>query len=131
MKHKTWFRLVVKAIGLFVTVTALPAVIEKSGYFMAFFEMFFATSARSVGMFRWIYVTGFAGAVVQLCAGLYLFFRGQWIVNLCIPSNRPYCHDCGYDISKSHGAVCPECGARLDSISRPAPDGATSGGVMP
>ncbi|MGB7157408.1 MAG: hypothetical protein WBD40_05045 [Tepidisphaeraceae bacterium] len=27
-----------------------------------------------------------------------------------IPGNRPYCHECGYDLTNAVGHVCVECG---------------------
>ena len=49
--------------------------------------------------------------MIQLCIGLYLFRGGDWIVNRVIPTNRPYCHECGYDLTGSGMAgECPECG---------------------
>lgn len=132
MKHKTWFRLVLKAIGVYLLANSIPTLVGNGIWVV--YELSRDASAGSRGsiLFWTEYVARtMLPGVLEFGIGYYLLFRGQWIVNLCIPSNRPYCHDCGYDISKSRCEVCPECGARLDSISRPAPDGATSGGVMP
>ncbi len=48
--------------------------------------------------------------LVQLGLGAYLFFGGKWIVDQAIPGNRPYCHECGYDLTNAAGSVCAECG---------------------
>ena len=40
----------------------------------------------------------------------YLFFGGKWIADKAIPGNRPYCHECGYDLTNAVGNVCTECG---------------------
>jgi hypothetical protein len=50
--------------------------------------------------------------------GLYLFFGGKWIVDKAIPSNRPYCHECGYELTAATQNRCPECGTpfRLEDV---------------
>ena len=40
----------------------------------------------------------------------YLFFGGKWVADKAIPGNRPYCHECGYDLTNAAGNVCTECG---------------------
>jgi hypothetical protein len=62
--------------------------------------------------FSWIFVQAVVPSA-QLALGLYLFFGGEWIVNRAIPSNRPYCPECGYDLSRSRREHCPECGVTL------------------
>lgn len=52
----------------------------------------------------------------SLTVGGYLFFGGKWVVDKLIPSNRPYCHECGYDLSGSVGNVCAECGTAFKPI---------------
>ena len=124
MKHKTWFRLVIKAIGVLLVGFGTETLIEGVIYGIAYLEQitgmgggmtFFPTSyliARPVG--------GLAVAAF----GLYLFFGGAWIVNKAIPSNRPYCPECGYDLSHSAAGAtnCPECGVALPArTTNPTP----------
>lgn len=45
-----------------------------------------------------------------MSAGLYLFYRGRWIVDRAIPGNRNYCHECGYDLSGNLHGICSEFG---------------------
>jgi hypothetical protein len=61
----------------------------------------------------WYYILQPAAGLVQMGIGAYFFFGGEWIVNRAIPSNRPYCPECGYDLSKSRSERCPECGVTL------------------
>jgi hypothetical protein len=105
MKHKTWFRLVLKAIGvLFIGLSIEPLTWAIGSIIDWGFDV-----STAIG---WTVSSALAG--VTLCSlGLYLFFGGEWIVNKAIPSNRPYCPECGYDLSKSKGGRCAECGTAL------------------
>lgn len=53
--------------------------------------------------------------------GLYLFFGGKWILNRIVPSNRPYCHECGYDLSHNGSPQCPECGVAVPVMTKEKP----------
>lgn len=119
MKHKTWFRLVLKAMGVFFAaqgvvylLSSLPAMaLAAWGWFVNGYY------AGDWSMFLWEISGALIGAPMLL-VGFYLFYRGEWIVSEAIPSNRPYCPDCGYDLSTIVSTVCPECGAALPT--RPA-----------
>ncbi len=52
------------------------------------------------------------------------------IANLAIPGNRPYCDECGYDLTRAGAAACPECGTpRADSAPTGAAHAASSTGA--
>lgn len=116
MKHKTWFRLVIKAIGVYMIVTAIPIIFSQVSHYV----MYYATVDSSFGtpgyvayeQWPWI-LQNFIQWGLQLALGLYLLLGGNWIVNKVIPSNRPYCPECGYDLSRARGANCPECGVAV------------------
>jgi hypothetical protein len=55
-------------------------------------------------------------SVIGLLVGLYFFFGGEWVVNKAIPGNRPYCHECGYDLTGAVGSVCNECGTPFKPV---------------
>lgn len=112
MKHKTWFRLVLKAIGVFLVADSAPGTLQLVAYVIEWL----AQSSVNWGatMFPWSTLIVYpVASVAQAAFGLYLFFGGKFIVNLAIPSNRPYCPECGYDIGRAGGSTCPECGAAL------------------
>ena len=60
----------------------------------------------------WMFYVGYS---LQFGLGLYLLIGGKWLLNKIIPSNRPYCPECGYDLSKNTSDHCPECGVALPS----------------
>lgn len=117
MKHKTWFRLVIRAIGILLIGLSLPALCQGIGFIV----YLFMESSGMPQSYTWIQTAYYGGGIAQASLGIYLIFGGTWIVDTCIPSNRPYCPDCGYDLSHSvTSTMCPECGVSLPTLS-PAP----------
>ena len=120
MRYKTAFRLGLKVIGVWIVASSLPGLVVWG---------------LRVG---WLYAQGAGGLAtpltrlsfealnalhngLELLLGLYLFFGAEWVVRLAIPSNRPYCPECGYDLSGlSRGQRCPECGTILPVALRDA-----------
>jgi hypothetical protein len=106
MKYKTAFRLAMRAFGVYLCVSNALWAIQHvlPGVFMYLVDRPMAPNLM------W-YVGSSIGNLFGVAVGLYLFFRGEWIVNLAIPSNRPYCHECGYELTGlSNEGICPECG---------------------
>jgi hypothetical protein len=119
MKHKTWFRLVLKAIGVLLVGLSLPDV------FTTVLRVVYVTTddqfSANLATPQWWTWGSFAAPLLQFAFGLYLFFGGGWVVIKAIPSNRPYCPDCGYPLNNLSGPErCPECGAALPR-NPPAP----------
>ena len=56
----------------------------------------------------WQYAVYALVVVFKLGAGLYLFFGGKWIADKAIAGNRPYCLECGYDLTGATGNRCTE-----------------------
>lgn len=107
MKYKTAFRLALRAIGILVLAQNLPWAAVGCGS-VALRRLLPGVGPSSWFLFDLNYILIHTFGVVL---GLYLFFGGRWIVNRAIPSNRPYCHECGYELTglPTEG-LCPECG---------------------
>jgi hypothetical protein len=120
MKYKTAFRLLLKGLGIYLIVTAIPMLGHFAGYFLEFV----------IGGFPSGWVLGYgAQFILQMALGVYLLRGGAWIVNMVIPSNRPYCHECAYELTGLGGdGVCPECGTafRLAGASETSSGTATA-----
>ena len=111
MKYKTLCRLLVRLMGVyFLGFGALRV-------FSAIFQVISVLSDTRRGAvtgFSWVYWA--LDPLGYLIVGGYLLFGGKWIVDKLIPSNRPYCHECGYDLTGSVGNVCAECGTAFKPI---------------
>lgn len=133
MKYKTLFRLAMKFMGLVFFFWALPTLTLNIS--MLIQERFEPLPGGTSAYFMVRYWVGTGVNTLQMLLGLYLFFRGEWIVNLAIPSNRPYCPECGYEVSKVKSHICPECGTafRAPASVQPTPDdgAAASGAASP
>jgi predicted RNA-binding Zn-ribbon protein involved in translation (DUF1610 family) len=111
MKHKTMFRLLLKAVGVLLFVQGVAVLISQMGWML---NMILQGVSSGGGSSELVYSLVILGYVFQAGVGLYLFFDGKWVVNKAIPSNRPYCHECGYELTGVVGDACPECGQPLD-----------------
>ncbi len=110
MKHKTAVRLAVRLIGLIFILAQVPWLVAMLfEFFSQTFLPFGATS--SVIMFGWPQLI----ASSLICAfAIYLFLGGSHVVNFLVPSNRPYCPECGYELSAiTQDGICPECGTEF------------------
>ncbi len=105
MKYKTLFRVLQHLVGLLVFALGF---VESVSHLLGN-SLGFLTNTSAGFTPRWwtfIPIHGLAGVAV----GSYLFFGGKWIADLAIPGNRPYCDECGYDLTDATGDSCPECG---------------------
>ncbi len=110
MKYKTLFRVLLKVVGVWLGITGLVHFVQGLCYTLNWYldSGNFGTSIK----FTSIYL---AGGLLEVIAGLYLFFGGKWIVNRAIPGNRPYCPECGYDLTGNKSGHCTECGTAIPS----------------
>ena len=121
MKHKTWFRLVLKAIGVLMLCLAVPDLlghVSQVSYFTSY-DNPYGTGGQLPDLLLWN-LPEYVAVTIQTLAGIYLLLGGKWLVDKIIPSNRPYCMNCGYPLSGGHGAQCPECGVTLPGGETPS-----------
>ena len=109
MRYKTLFRVLLKVIGVWFVVQGVVGVLQATFQFLSWLDSSMPSTLWPIG---WL-----AGHVIQIVLGLYCFFGGKWLTDLAIPGNRPYCPECGYDLSRSRGSTCPECGIHLPDNS--------------
>jgi hypothetical protein len=117
MKHKTLFRMLLKLIGVWTFVGGVQLVLAHLSQII----VMMTASYRGPREQFWYLIPSMLTTAAQLAMGAYLFFGGKWIVDLAIPGNRPYCHECGYDLTDAPGHVCTECGTPFKLEVSPAP----------
>jgi len=107
MRYKTLVRVAVKVLGVYLAITGLGQMIGATLSLFGAFSGGLPTSAT------WYYVSAFGPPIGNVGLGLYCFLGGTWVVNRIIPSNRPYCPECGYELTGLVRNRCPECGTPL------------------
>jgi hypothetical protein len=112
MKHKTWFRLAMKLIGILLIGFGLPQFVTDAVNYISWREWYLAQGRTPDGALpEWLSIAlTLMPSGLQSAFGVYLLAGGGWIIDKCIPSNRPYCPECGYDLTHTKSEACPECG---------------------
>ncbi len=131
MKHKTWFRLVLKAIGILLIGQwlnefansiwwLLDVVISGGDLYRGYANNPYYTAPTTDYREAVRLTFEFIGPILPFVFGLYLLFGGKWLVDKIIPSNRPYCPNCGYPLTDTASEQCPECGIALPTLDAPS-----------
>ncbi|CAN5553752.1 hypothetical protein BH10PLA1_BH10PLA1_07260 [soil metagenome] len=121
MKYKTLCRLLLKLFGVNTMAGGVQQLWYTLTSLVTLTWTYSALPARSTqSLWPSVVQTGLS-AIGQLGIGLYLIAGSKWIVDKLVPSNRPYCHECGYELTGAVGNVCPECGTEF-SIRSAGPE---------
>ncbi len=121
MKHKTLITMLARLLGVFLMVEGAAR--------MVYAVMWIEPLLRGSSAGAWAYsVASLLSGSVYLLAGLYLLRGGKWVVDKIVPGDRPYCPECGYNLTGLTTQRCPECGTRLPNdvlaeLGATAPEG--------
>lgn len=88
MKHRMWFTLAVRLLGLYFVGSGLPRFLNEVAGWLNLRRMNRGIAASDDLILNGIteapIVLVAIGAASQLAFGLYLFFGGRWIINRCL-----------------------------------------------
>jgi hypothetical protein len=107
----SWVRPCFRVLGVFFIGLSLPSVFNAIGQCVAYFAPLHEPWQFVLAL-GWI-----VGAFSQAGLGIYLLVKGERLIAWVLRDVHQTCARCGYDLRKTPGGPCPECG--LDS-SNPA-----------
>ena len=100
MKYKTLCRLLVKLIAIFFLVQGIATALTTV----------FTILAQNGGLKTKTVLVATSYLLGNGLVSALVFSFCNQITNFLIPSNRPYCLECGYELTNLAASVCPECG---------------------
>jgi hypothetical protein len=115
MSEQTWFKLLIRAIGVFLIAMALPELFVIVAQIIQW--MRYQTATGGPPTWQWTYGLYAAGSFVKLAIGLYLFTGGAWIFRRCMRDLEGHCFGCGYALHGVTGDACPECGIKFRAVA--------------
>ena len=115
MSDYSWFRLLLKAVGVFLLGMSVPMLLWWVGSVLADQV---TRGAGSWALANWLPPA--IGYGSQAAIGLYLLFGAQHLIEYCLRGVRGRCAACGYPLAGLTADLCPECGTPI-ARGRPAP----------
>ena len=121
MSDYAWFKLIVRAIGIYLLAQAIPRLLDVFRWALDFWLY------DQTGMFSTRgFVSQLVLAGVDVGIALYLLVRGKRLIDFCMRDLRDRCPRCGYPAAGVAGSVCPECGTafaiRTTAVASSTPD---------
>lgn len=107
MKHKAWFRLIMKVAGLVTMLIGIMMVLDE------LLEISFDLFGRSQNSFTLYEVRSLLYASVLTGVGAYCCFWGERVIALAFPAGPKCCPACGYQVRGNVSGICSECGSVL------------------
>jgi hypothetical protein len=120
VRHKSLVRVLCRVLGVYFVITGASSLVGGVASIVGSSIQLTAISPNYPAG-RWWSALGLISSLLYLVAGVYLFRGGRWVVDRIVPADRPYCPECGYDLSGApEQGVCPECGVH-PLAGRPGP----------
>jgi hypothetical protein len=108
MSDYAWFRLIVRAIGIFLLAHAIPRFLDVMRWALEFWMYGESRMFTTSGFVSQLVLVG-----VDMAIALYLLVKGRRLIDFCMRDMRDRCPKCGYPAAGVTGSVCPECGTRF------------------
>lgn len=117
MNSRQLCTLVVRAIGLWISLTYLATVVWDIVAIVQHYS-FGDQIGREIGVAA---IASYAAHILVFIAGAWMLIDGKELIDhFQYVTGR--CARCGYNLMKVHGAKCPECGLEIPGRSRPDQD---------
>jgi RNA polymerase subunit RPABC4/transcription elongation factor Spt4 len=113
MRYKTFTRLLIKLMGIYFLLGGLVSLAASVVFLLIVVGEY--SSYGGISMIAYPASWG-VSSLVSIALGLFLLLASNWIVDRLIPSNRPYCPNCGYELTGNTREQCPECGVDVQGM---------------
>ena len=113
MRYKTFTRLLIKLMGIYFLLGGVVSLVAAVIYLVMMLGEYSSYGGLSMIAYP---VSWGVSSLFSVGIGFFLLLASNWIVGLLIPSNRPYCPNCGYELTGSMRPQCPECGVDVQGM---------------
>ena len=119
MRYKTFTRLLIKLMGIYFLLGGLISLTAALIYLAIVLPEYGLYSGQTMIAYP---VSWGVSSLVSIGIGFFMLFASDWLVGKLIPSNRPYCPNCGYELTGNTSQYCPECGVDVQSLGLTQPE---------